>query len=71
MFLFILQVACERSFSLLKCIKNRLRSTLSENKLEALMLMATEKEVLYEIDNDEIIKLLKSKSTLLMNKLSY
>jgi len=35
------------------------------------MLMATEKEVLYEIDNDEIIKLLKSKSTLLMNKLFY
>ncbi|XP_025203834.1 uncharacterized protein LOC112600743 [Melanaphis sacchari] len=65
------QVACERSFSFLKCIKTRLRSTLSENKLEAFMLMGIEKDILYEIDNHEVIELLKSKSTLLKNKLSY
>jgi len=71
MFLFILQVACERSFSFLKYIKTRLRSTLSESKLEAFMLMGIEKDILYEIENDEIIELLKSNSTLLKNKLSY
>jgi len=35
------------------------------------MLMGIEKDILYEIDNQEIIELLKSKSTLLKNKLSY
>jgi len=35
------------------------------------MLMSIEKDVLNEVDNDEIIKILKSKSTLLLNKISY
>ncbi|CAI6370621.1 unnamed protein product [Macrosiphum euphorbiae] len=65
------QVACERSFSFLKCIKTRLRSTLSENKSEAFMLMGIEKDILYEIDKHEIIELLKSNSPLLKNQLSY
>jgi hypothetical protein len=33
------QVSCERSFSILKTIKTRLRSTLSKDKLEAFMFM--------------------------------
>lgn len=40
------QVACERTFSTLKFIKSRLRSTLSANKLEMFKLMATEKDIL-------------------------
>jgi len=40
----VTQVACERSFSTLKFIKNRLRSTASQEHLEAFMLMAIEKE---------------------------
>ena len=39
----ITQVGCERSFSTVKFIKNSLRSTLTEEKLEAFMLMCTEK----------------------------
>ena len=49
------QVACERSFSKLKYIKNRLRSSLSSTHLEAFMLMSTETDVLSELNNDTII----------------
>ncbi len=37
-------LARERSFSTVKFVKNRLRSTLTQKKLEAFMLMCTEKE---------------------------
>jgi len=49
------QVACERSFSKLKYIKNRLRSSLSSTHLEAFILMSTETDVLSELNNDTII----------------
>jgi len=49
------QVTCERSFSILKYIKNRLRSSTSQEHLEALMLMATEKDILMSLDSDSII----------------
>jgi len=39
------QVACERSFSTLEFVKNRLRSTIAQEHLEAFMLMATEKNM--------------------------
>jgi len=35
------------------------------------MLMGIEKDILCEIENDKIIEVLKSNSTLLKNKLSY
>ncbi|KAE9541874.1 hypothetical protein AGLY_003865 [Aphis glycines] len=53
------QVACERSFSILKCIKTRLRSTLSDSYLEDFILMAVEKKILNYIDTEEIIDKLK------------
>lgn len=43
----VTQVAFERSFSTLKFIKNRLRSTASQEHLESFMLMAMEKETLH------------------------
>src|ERR1043165_1961221 len=49
------QVACERSFSKLKYIKNRLRSSLSSTHHEVFMLMSTETDVLSELNNDTII----------------
>lgn len=64
----VTQVACERSFSTLKYIKNRLRSTMSNEHLETFMLMAIEKKVLIELNNDEIINSVAEKSKLL-NKL--
>ncbi|KAL4097418.1 hypothetical protein QTP88_022201 [Uroleucon formosanum] len=65
------QVACERSFSILKYLKNRLRSTLNESKLEAFMIMSIEKDTLFKINTDEVIDQLKTKSNLLSRELSY
>ncbi|KAL4143307.1 hypothetical protein QTP88_005653 [Uroleucon formosanum] len=65
------QIACERSFSILKYLKNRLRNTLNESKLEAFMIMSIEKDTLFNINNDEVIDRLKAKSNLLLKELSY
>ncbi|KAL4147990.1 hypothetical protein QTP88_002298 [Uroleucon formosanum] len=65
------QVASERTFSTLKFIKNRLRSKLSESKLEAFMLMSVEKEVLYNIDTDDIINKVASTSITITKELMY
>ncbi|KAF0703227.1 zinc finger MYM-type protein 6-like, partial [Aphis craccivora] len=51
----ISQVSCERSFSKLKYIKNRLRSTLSSSHLEQLMIICTEKDILNQLENNTII----------------
>lgn len=51
----ISQVACERSFSKLKFILNRLRSSLTQEHLEAFMLMSSENEILFNLKNEEII----------------
>lgn len=51
----VTQVACERSFSTLKFIKNRLRNTLTNENLEAFMLMSVEKRTLASIDDDILI----------------
>ena len=46
----------ERSFSKLKIIKNRLRTTLDQEKLNWLSLMSIESDVLRSIDFRDIIK---------------
>ncbi len=51
----VTQVACGRSFSTLKFIKSRLRSSLTQQHLEAFMLMASERDVLMALDSDQII----------------
>lgn len=53
------QVNCERSFSKLKIIKNRLRSSLGQDKLEAFMLISVEKELLEEVTFQDILKYVK------------
>ncbi|XP_065683892.1 uncharacterized protein LOC124809517 [Hydra vulgaris] len=65
----VTQVSCERSFSILKYIKNRLRSTMSQENLDAFMLMAVEKDLLNSIDSDDVINLVAKKSNLLFEKL--
>lgn len=62
------QVACERSFSKLKTIKTRLRSSLSQDNLEACMMMSIEKDVLMEVNNEEVKNVLGS-SNATMSKL--
>ncbi|CAH2276954.1 zinc finger MYM-type 1-like [Pelobates cultripes] len=47
------QCSCERCFSKLKILKSRLRSTLTQQNLETLMLIAIEKEVSLSIKRDK------------------
>ncbi|KAL4103686.1 hypothetical protein QTP88_019030 [Uroleucon formosanum] len=61
----VTQVSCERSFSTLKYLKNRLRNSMANEKLESFMLMSIEKSILLELDNDTIINELGTKSDLL------
>lgn len=58
----------ERAFSKLKIIKNRLRSTMSEDRLEALMLISCEKDI--SVCTDEIINIFSSNSSVLKKLLS-
>ena len=51
----VTQVACERSFSLLKLIKTRIRSTMCQDRLESFMLMTANYDIVESISNDEII----------------
>lgn len=61
----ITHVACEHTFSTLKFIKSRLRSTLSQDHLEAFMLMATEKDVIMHLDTDTVINRVAEQTALL------
>lgn len=63
------QVACERSFSVLKFVKNRLRSSMSAEHLDSFMLMCVEKDILQKLDSDIIIDKVAEKSGLLSKKL--
>lgn len=66
----ITQVSCERSFSKLKLIKTRLRSTLSSHNLNGLMLMSCEKFILMNLDVDEITDNVLKSSEVLRKELS-
>lgn len=63
-------VNCERSFSKLKIIKSRLRSSIGNEKLEAFMLMSVEKELLEEVNFQEILQYVKQSSSLMCKLLS-
>ena len=45
----------ERSFSKLKLVKNRLRTTMTQERLGYLTLMSLEEDILREVDFDELI----------------
>uniref|UniRef100_A0A2S2NBF1 Zinc finger MYM-type protein 1 n=1 Tax=Schizaphis graminum TaxID=13262 RepID=A0A2S2NBF1_SCHGA len=64
------QVNCERAFSTLKIIKNRLRSSLNQERLEAFMMMSAEKLVLEEVDFQDVLEIIKNSSSLLLKLLS-
>jgi hypothetical protein len=49
------QVTCERTFSKLKLLKTRLRSTTSQENLECLFLMQCERDILNQVDGNRII----------------
>lgn len=48
--------SAERSFSALKRVKNYLRSTIEENRLNSLSVMYIESEIMQSIDYDDVIR---------------
>lgn len=57
------QVNCERDFSKMKLMKNRLRSTLTEKSLENGMIIWTQSEMFKTIDLNKIVDELIATST--------
>ena len=53
----------ERSFNKLKIIKNRLRASMKQDRLNDLSLMSIESDLLREISYDDIINDFAEKST--------
>ena len=47
---------CEHSFSKLALIKNRLRSTMGQERLEGLMILSVESDITEHLSFDEVIK---------------
>lgn len=47
--------SAERALSKLKIVKNRLRTSLSDNTMSSLLILASEKDMLVEISNEDII----------------
>lgn len=67
----VTQVHCERCFSKLKLIKTRLRSLLTAEHLEGLMLLSTEANLLAKITNSQIIDIFAQSSSELKRLLHY
>ncbi|CAI6371596.1 unnamed protein product [Macrosiphum euphorbiae] len=66
----VTEVNCERTFSKLKIIKSRLRSSLSQENLEALIIMSVERQLLEDIEISEVIEYLKNSSSLMYKMVS-
>jgi hypothetical protein len=54
--LYITQVKCEKTFSKLKYMLNRLRSNLSREHVEEFIIMSFEKDILYSLQNVDMIE---------------
>ena len=54
----VTQVACERTFSMLKYVKNCLRSQLSEDYLDSLLLICVKRDIYARVSNDMVIDIL-------------
>ena len=48
--------SAERAFSKLKLIKSRLRSTMKQERLESLILMSVEDDLLEELDSENLVQ---------------
>lgn len=64
------QVRCETTFSKLKYVLNRLRNCLSQSKLETLLIMSVGKDILVNLNNNEIINELVKKYSKMANLLN-
>jgi hypothetical protein len=63
--------SAERALSKLKIVKNRLRSSLCDDMLSALLILSSEKDLLAELSNISIIHRLASASSSLKAHLQY
>ena len=59
----ISSATAERSFSVLKTVKTRIRSSMLQGRLEVLLLMAVEREILLSLDKERIIDVFAKTST--------
>ena len=59
----------ERSFSALKRVKTRIRSSMVQERLEGLLYMAVERKILISLDKERIVELFAKLSPLLSNAL--
>ncbi|KAL4090434.1 hypothetical protein QTP88_025270 [Uroleucon formosanum] len=64
-------VSSERSFSKVKLVKTRLRSTIGQGRLEGLLLLSCEKDLSDKINIQEVIDKLANKSTILKKALMF
>lgn len=63
------QVTCERVFSKLRIIKNRLRASLGQDLMSSLIFMNIERDLFSDIDKEEIINVVARSSDELKRKL--
>ncbi|XP_069832299.1 zinc finger MYM-type protein 1-like [Dendropsophus ebraccatus] len=64
------QVACERAFSKLKLIKTRLRVTMGQELLEALMIMSVERDLLELVQFQDVLEIVRESSPLMRSLLT-
>lgn len=65
------QVACERVFSKLKLVLNRLRSLLEQEFIEAFIILSSEVDLLEGLNYDHLIDKIANSTPLLQKKTSY
>lgn len=76
MYKFVLTLSCiqvwyETTFSKLKYVLNRLKNRLTQSKLETLLIMSVEKDILMSLDNESIIDKVSTKSSQLSEKRNF
>ncbi|CAH2273705.1 zinc finger MYM-type 1-like [Pelobates cultripes] len=59
------QVSCERAFSKLKLIKTRLRATMGQELLDALMLMSMARDLLEHVQFPDVLEIIRQSSSLM------
>ena len=67
----VTQVGCEKAFGKLRYVKNCLRNQLSEDRLDSLLWMCVERDVLLRISNHTMIDELEKMNTEMQRLLLY
>ena len=65
------QVACEKTFSKLKYVKNPWRNQLGDDHLDSLLMMNVERDILSKVSNNDVISEMAASSTEMRRLLGY